>query len=136
MTIKMSVKVETEISDDQISALLCTAFEGGSNYWYTQLDHDLPEGIPFADFCEGGKRQPEGGYWHWSQLIPLVEGCALTLVDQEDGETHRITRKDIEAGLKIFAEKYPQHFTDWINENDDAITGDVFLRCVVFGEDD
>lgn len=139
----MSIKIETEISDEQIRGLLCTAFEGGANYWYTDLTYDLPKGISFEEFREGGARQPKGHYWHWCQLIPLVEGCALVLrdkidddFDEEDESTavHRITREDIEKGMKLFAKKYPSHFSDFLNENDDAITGDVFLQCVVFGE--
>jgi len=135
----MNVTVKVSVSDEQISGLLCTAFEGGANYWYTQLDYELPDGISIEDFREGGKFQPEGDYWHWCQLIPLVEGCALTLrdkLDEDDGDDspYRITREDIEKGVKVFATKYPRHFSDFINQNDDAITGDVFLQCVVFGE--
>ena len=29
------------------------------------------------------------------------------------------------------AEKYPRHFTDMIQEQDDATTADVFFQCVV-----
>lgn len=141
MTIKMSVKIETEISDKQISGILCTAFEGGANYWYTGLDYELPEGVSIDEFGEGGSRQTKGDYWHWCQLIPLVdeEGFALTLRDKLDEDDkndspYRITRESIEKGMKIFAAEYPQHFSDFINQNDDAITGDVFLQCVVFGE--
>ncbi len=130
------MKVETEISDRQLSGLLCTAFEGGSNYWYTMLNYELPKGVSIDEFRDGGSRQPKDDYWHWCQLIPLVdeEGFALTLRDMETDKDHRITRADIEKGLKIFADEYPSHFADWIDENDDATTGDVFLQCVVLGE--
>ena len=130
------MEVQTEISDESIRGLLCGAFEGGSNYWYSQLDWELPDGASIDDFRKGGSRQGDT-YWHWCQLIPLVdeEGFALTLVDAEDGgKFHRITRSDIENGVKIFAKDYPRHFSNFISENDDAITADVFLQCVVFGE--
>jgi hypothetical protein len=131
----IKIKVEMEVSDQRISDLLCSAFEGGSNYWYMQLDHELPEGISFEEFRAGGARQPKDGYCHWCQLIPLVEGCALTLRVQDDPvKIHRITRECLEKGMGIFAKKYPYHFADFINENDDADTGDVFLQCVVFGD--
>lgn len=82
-------------------------------------------------------------YWHWSQLIPLLDedGFALTLRDSENddyedegGKLYRIERRDLEIGMKVFAEKYTNHFADFISENDDADTGDAFLQCVVFGE--
>lgn len=133
-------KVETHVSEDDVRTLLCSAFEGGSNYWYRDLDYELAEGIDFEEFCKGGARQIAETYWHWSQLIPLVEGCALTLRDKEDtdddeeGKLHRITREDLARGLQIFAKKYPQHLADLLSENDDADTGDCFLQCVVFGD--
>jgi hypothetical protein len=40
----------------------------------------------------------------------------------------------IKSGLKVMAEKYPHHWQDFVSENDDAITGDVFLQCCLFGE--
>ena len=87
----MEVTIETKISDKQISCLLCTALEGGYSPWCTQIDYELPEGIEFEEFREGGERQykDEKGkedYFHWTQLIPLVEGCALTLRDAYNEE--------------------------------------------------
>ena len=41
---------------------------------------------------------------------------------------------NLQQGLAIMAEHYPHHFNNFIEENEDAITGDVFLQCVVFGE--
>jgi hypothetical protein len=32
------------------------------------------------------------------------------------------------------AQAYTRHFADFINQNDDAITGDVFLQCCLLGE--
>lgn len=136
---KQAFTVAQQFDDNFVSGLLCTAFEGGSNYWYSQLDYELAEGVSFEEFREGGSRQQKDNYWHWSQLIPLVEGCALTLIDRldeetEEGKTYRITRDDLVKGLKIMAEKHPRHFADAVNENSDAITGDVFLQCVCFGD--
>jgi hypothetical protein len=33
--------------------------------------------------------------------------------------------------LRLMAEKEPRHFADFMQENDDAVTGDVFLQCVL-----
>ena len=40
----------------------------------------------------------------------------------------------MKQGIQIMADKYPEHFANVINENDDAETGDVFLQCCLFGE--
>jgi hypothetical protein len=44
---------------------------------------------------------------------------------------HVIRKEDLDAGLKLMAEKHSTHFADFIAENEDAITADVFFQCVV-----
>ena len=40
----------------------------------------------------------------------------------------------VQRGLQTMAEKYPRHWGDFIRENEDAITGDVFIQCCLLGE--
>ncbi len=40
----------------------------------------------------------------------------------------------IRLGLQTMADKYPNHWHDFINDNEDATTGDVFLQCCLYGE--
>lgn len=47
---------------------------------------------------------------------------------------HHITLADVEKGLKLMQEQYPRHYADLVEEEDDAITGDVWLQLTVFGE--
>lgn len=133
------MNLNIEVSDDKIRNLLCTAFEGGSNYWYQIKGQVLRGDLSMVDFREGGKMQTAGDYWHWSQLIPLVDGCAILMTtkfgDELNGKKEWCLDKDaIASGLAIMREKYPKHFGDFVAENDDAITGDVFLQCCLFGE--
>lgn len=130
--------VETKISDDRIRSLLCSAFEGGSNYWYMHEGEKLAPGLTYQDFRTGGKMQ-FAEYWHPWQLIPLVDGCSLILSDKEEDDgpnkqTWILDRAAIDRGLQTLAAKYPHHFADILDENDDANTGDAFLQCCLFGE--
>jgi hypothetical protein len=132
------MKIEVEIDDDKISGILCTAFEGGSNYWYTILRYEYAPGLTAADFREGGKMQGQQ-YWHPCQLVPLAEGCAVVIgvigdKDGDDEKEHRLDRTALQKGIAIMREKHPKHFADWLSENDDADTGDCFLQCCLFGE--
>lgn len=121
---QMLVRVPLYIPEERISDLLCNAIEGGSNYWVATLDRDgkttraeapFRQDVPFA-----------GGY-----LILVEQG-----EDAPDGEgrTFKIDRDAIVEGMQVFAEKYPKMFADFLNENDDAETGDTFLQCICFGE--
>ena len=78
-------------------------------------NHDAVETVEDCLFTDGG-------YW--------------TVIDNEGqlDEPKKITQADIKSGWQIFKTKYEGHFNDAIEENDDAITADVFLQCVIFGD--
>lgn len=88
------MKITLDITNEQIKSLLCSAFEGGSNCWARIEGYKYAEGLEHKDFQEGGKFQTDA-YWHPSQIIPLVEGCAVILADVEDidpeGNSKRIS---------------------------------------------
>ncbi len=130
VTMKMPVNL------DRVLCLLCSALEGGSNYWYMIERYDLPKNMPYKDFKEGGKYQYPDNYAHPAQLIPTYPGCAVifTVTEEDDGKEYRLDREALERGLRIMAEKYPRHWTNFVQENDDAETGDVYLQCCLFGE--
>jgi len=96
------------IPQQRVEDLLCNAFEDGSAYW-AEADGDHtqafePGGVIVREFEEF--------------LAPdLVLNVAA-----------------IQSGLAIMEEKYPIHFANFLNEDDDAETGDVFLQCCLLGE--
>ena len=47
---------------------------------------------------------------------------------------HHITMDDVRKGLELMRDKYPRHYADLMEEDDDLITGDVWLQLAVFGE--
>ena len=127
-----------KISDDRLRGLLCSALEGGSNYWYMHVRNEFPPGVTYADFRKGG-RFTLAEYWHPLELIPFIEGCAVIITteaagDEGDNTERRLDRAALLRGIEIMAEKYPRHFANVVSENDDAETGDVFLQCCLFGE--
>jgi len=125
-------KIGHFIPTQRVSDLLVCAFEGGSNYWYSDLHYELPEGIKYEDFRKGGKFTSED-YYHPLEIVPFVDGCALTLKDDE-GKTHRINKAALKSGLEKMAQKSKEHWADFISEDDDATTADVFLQYALFGE--
>jgi hypothetical protein len=114
----VTVTLTHEISESRIRDLFCNAIEGGSNYWCNSMDR------------KGNISREQAPY---RQDVPFVEGGWLDVRD-DDGGKHRVDREAIVKGLKTLAEKYPKHFADFLSENDDAETGDVFLQCICFGE--
>ena len=127
----ISVEVKQKVSIERISDLLCSAFEGGSNYWY-QID-EFVKPKNFNNSEEGDEK-----FRHLS--YPINEGGSLVIstdegeLNEEGSDKHTLNLKSIEKGLQVMARKYPSHFNDFMQENDDACTGDVFLQCCLFGE--
>ena len=105
----MGFKTAIELSNEQIVNLFITACEGGSNYWCKKLTPYKDKGDAYESMLEG-----------------------FSLIDGESGKTHRVIPKDIKEAVTLMATKYPNHFADLINENDDSVTGDVFLQLCVF----
>jgi len=61
----------------------------------------------------------------------IDEGEDHDIDESEDNlKRYRITRAELEAGLKLMAEDYAHHFGDFLDESGDAITADVFLQLV------
>lgn len=106
MNDQISFNVTQTVSRQRVEDLLCSAYEGGSNYWATA---DGPYTQAF---------KPEG----------------VDITEIEDGVAHTLNPKAIQRGLGIMASDYPRHWANFLAEEDDAETGDVFLQCCVLGE--
>lgn len=134
------MKVMIDVPLQRISDLLCCALEGGSNYWYHIEKFIRPAQLAFlsdADQAKAMKREPQT-FKHLD--YPLNAGGALVISDRDRPEmgdkcrTERLDLSTVERGMTIFLSKYPRHFADFMAENEDACTGDVFLQCCLFGE--
>ena len=117
----MEVTVKHNIPDERIQDLLCSAFADSSNYWIKKIEYIYPRGKSREDFT----------YSHIE--LPLHGGSII--VTNVDGEERTLDRNSIERGLKLMAEEYPKDMSDFLNENDDAYTADLFLQLCLFREE-
>ena len=115
------MKFTAELPDEKISNLLCSAFEGGSNYWYQLVDWT----------------QDHNGILDYDGMVDPEKYLKWSIKDWQDTEGVGLYQLDYAAlfkGLRIMAAKYPAHMGDAIRGEDDAETGDVFLQCCLFGD--
>jgi hypothetical protein len=123
------ISVKVPITKQRISDLICSAIEGGSNYWYLIEEFVKPTVLEW-------QTDPKQVFKHLD--YPLNEGGALVISDKEDDEpiksTYRLDLESITKGVQVFADKCPYQFSQFLNDNADAITGDCFLQCCLFGE--
>ena len=109
----------------QKSNLLCSAFEGGSNYWYF-IERMNPPNTP---------RSATGEDTIFKHIDYPLTGGSLVIKAQELDDTERVLdAAAIKRGVKVMQEQYPQQYADVLTENDDASTGDLFLQCCLFGK--
>jgi len=130
------VTITYKVSEERVRDLLVSAFEGGSNYWYMIERHDYGK-YTEKDFETGGEfYNPEyPGMDHY--LLPFVPGCGLIIsdsVDDERKDEHRLDRESILKGLTLMEQNWPRHWGNFVTENDDAETADVFLQLCLLGD--
>lgn len=125
-----TVTYQASITLEQVSSLLVSAFEGGSNSWYMIEEEILPT---TWEFDSEPKRENNK---HWRQDVALNPGGALLISDKNDEEhiPFRLDLESIQKGLDLMATQEPRHFQDILDENADAETGDIFLQYCLFGE--
>jgi hypothetical protein len=126
---EVRITMKYDVTKEQLSSLLTSAFEGGSNYWCELNRKITPSKWEFVTEPKASK--------HYLEDYPLNPGGALLLTDklEEESSPYRLDWEQLQKGLQIMADKYPESFLLIINENDDANTGDCFLQCCIFGEE-
>lgn len=137
-------EVVQQIPAERAQNILTNALEGGSNYWYTIKEVVQPTERTFEDKLWTEERAKNPNWYHTTE-IPLNKGGALIFStiseerteearNKEEAKRYRLDLEAIARGLRIMAFAYERHFSDFMAENDDATTGDVFLQCCLFGE--
>lgn len=129
----MNINATVAINTSDIIDLICTGAEGGMcNTWVRGLDSELPEDADLSEIPEDMRDYP-------SYYAAFVEGGVIVFdvedLDNEDNNVEvRLDKAAIEKALQAMATKYPGHFADFMDDNSDAITGDVFLQMAVYGD--
>ena len=121
---KIPISRWVDIPDQRIKDLLCCAIEGGCGHWCGIKDYIIASDADTSTV----------EYKHLD--LPFIEGCGVLVHDTTDATLSPVLIDcvSIESGLKDMAEDYPVHFDNFMKENEDAETGNVFMQCCVFGE--
>jgi hypothetical protein len=127
----ITIRPEITVTIERISDLLCSALEGGSNYWYKIRSFHKPAKLTFR--CIANSKQV---FRHLD--YPLNEGGALMIesTEEPDRPAVKLDLEAIQRGLLKMAEskECAHHWRDFMAGTDDQNTGDVFLQLCLFGE--
>lgn len=124
-----TVVLNIPVSRQTLRDLLCTAVEGGSNYWADFRDCERTEDLDYIRVrvveqeASRADTRRVNRYVRAEDLAKGLERLALASAEQPD------------------AAAWPKHFpgagkhlADALSENGDAATADVVLQMTVFGE--
>lgn len=123
---------------ENLSNLLSVATYGNEWPVVKAFKSDADSGL-FADCdCREDK---------WAKALLNGKGVMVYDLYDEDAEDfdgdikdfpksakHHITIVEVQKGLELMRDQYPRHYADLVEEQDDAITGDVWLQLATFGE--
>jgi hypothetical protein len=126
-----TVTMKKDISLQRVMDLICTGMEGGIGYWSQISGYIDPVPVPEKSLMMEGEKPFRHNEW------PVYDGGAVLLEVIEDYEEPRTVKLDKDAlkrGLELMPKVAPRHWQDFVNENDDAETGDVFIQLCVLGE--
>ena len=121
------MSVTINITKEQRENLLCSAIEGGSNYWYyfntkscQAIDNIAPKDgkTPFVDRL----------------YTALEKGLTVAVQDCDTMKTiGQLSIESIEKGEQLMADKYADDFADIVADTDDANTADIWFQLAVIG---
>jgi len=123
--------VKITIENARVAGLLCTAFEGGVGYW-----------CRIMDYVEPAERRavlsPGDGRVYRYADYPLTGGAAVCRLSEEHTDEEWLPlvldRAAIQRGLDLMPQVAPEHWANFLTENEDAETGDVFVQLCLLGE--
>lgn len=113
--------VTFNVPQQRVWDLLCCGIESGSYGSFTITGY------------EPAPNQDELEYPH---IDTPFHGGAILMRDKYGDEptVYRLTMDALKRGLTIMGEKYPHLMAQFVNENEDVITGDAFVQCALLGE--
>lgn len=119
------VVITATVDWDKITNAIVGSFEGGSTEWLGSYVYAYkPDGV------EGNPLYAEDQFWAKGGKVRLT-------YDDPEGDdllSKEVGLIEIRKGLRSMAEKSPRHFNNLLTYRDDAITHDVFMQHVIFGE--
>lgn len=106
-----------ELDRQRVVDTLINALEGGSHYW-----------------IEMYKFNSNGNIEHVLKEVMKGEKTLTVTENDRKEDSFEVTSKTIEAALQDMANRYPWHFKNLVDENDDAETADVLLQLAALKE--
>jgi len=114
----VTVRVSVAIPEQRVNDIIVNAVDSGLNGW-----------------CGGAAlfdRHNRAIRWQNNCERIMQNSHTLKVVDKDTQDEYWLTPNRIIQGLQHMASAYPAHFSNILNDNDDAETADVLIQCCCF----
>jgi hypothetical protein len=133
------MQVALEIPTSRIANMMCSAIESGDPVT-TARKGGWCNGIYLKGGEKAVKQFEKDGPWYCDEKLYSDPRCVLRIkevVDEATGKekTHTVSLSDMARGLNVMAEKFPHVFAQILEDNTDAPCADIFLQCILFGDE-
>ena len=128
------MNVELNIPDERLHDIFCNAMYASRDFivipeewdkieahWKSKLNKDVREAHP--------EPYIERKMWAY-----IEAGKPIAFWDEYQEQTVELSWHRVNEGTAKMAKDYDWHFMNIITEDDDAITAEVWLQCVLLGE--
>ena len=128
------MKVELTIQDERLHDIFCNAryssrdllvveeeWDKINEHWNRPVNKDVRELLPDP--------YTERRMWAY-----IEAGKSIAFYDEYQEQFCELSWQRVVDGTNKMAKSYDWHFMNIITEDDDAITADVWLQCVLLGE--
>lgn len=114
----MQIMIPFEITKEFVSEVLCTAFEGGSNYWIADVRN-------LSD-------KPKSQYFS----ISVAKGDTIEIIDNEDHKAYKLDFNTLAEGYKRYVDYCLKNGRQVYSDpcDIDAEIADIILQFALFNE--
>lgn len=111
-------KTKIELTNEDINDLMCSALEGGINYWVKRVEK---------------KHVPDNVNWdYFSDIISL--GGVLEITEEETNEKHELTLSKFMNGVAMTCKHNGFNSGEELIDNHDAVIADCIIQFALFNE--
>ena len=128
-TFDIEIKKKIKLTEEDLSDILCSCFEGGCDYWCCIHNGTDEWRNAKEQLRANGNRQP---VIEDIMLYMLTHDAPIKLIDTEDEAALYMTMNTFMGGIKMAIEN--GHWDgDYIDDVDGEV-GDIIIQYAVFGE--
>lgn len=133
------ISISIDLPEQRVRDLLNCAFND-TRSWFVIDSVTIPAGRKREDYEPGGKFYPKDapGYHEYSEIVPFCKGGKVIIEDKErrrgEKKFYTIDHQAILRGLALMPTLCPNGFGQFMEGNEDSLTGYNFIQLCVFGE--